>query len=139
MRALLTATFATALLALTGCAGFGYGPVEPIDLYHQTCVDGALQRNPDPTILADAVARFGAGCDQGDPAACSLLGLMHERGLSVKQDPTRARALYTQACNAGNKLGCAHLNGTATVPAVEFPAFSPSSSSSSPDLSITKR
>lgn len=138
MRTLLSATFATALFALTGCgAGFRYGPVEPIDLAHQTCVDAALQRNPDPALFVDAVARFEAGCDQGDPAACSLLGLMHERGLSVKPDQARARALYTRACDAGNKLGCAHLSGTAAPPPIslEFPPFIPTP----PDQSLVKR
>jgi TPR repeat protein len=75
-------------------------------------VDKALQRNPDPTILAEAVARFEAGCRAGDPAACSLLGVMHERGLAVRQDSIAARTLYRRACRAGNEIGCAHLEGT---------------------------
>lgn len=117
-------TFALVASALLGCnAPSLVGPIYAIDARSQECVDGALQRHPDPAILADAVVRFDLGCRAGDPAACSLLGLMHDQGLAVPQNTAKAVALYARACNAGNRLGCAHLNqaNTALLPAFGTP------------------
>ncbi len=110
----VTRTFATTLL-LTAIGTFGCaGPatIRFIEVGAQECADNALQRNPDRTILNDAVQRFDSGCSIGDPAACSLLGVMFERGLAVRMDLQEARKLYDRACKRGNRLGCYHLRRT---------------------------
>lgn len=114
---------AGALMLVAAGVVSGCVPVPFIDAAHHECVDGALQRNPDPTVLKDAVERFEAGCKIGDPAACSLLGLMHERGLAMPVDRPRARELYEQACRAGNKIGCGHLRDSEAVTARVVEAF----------------
>lgn len=110
MRIRIAGAFALVACSLFGChRQAAWGPTGRIDIPSQTCVDGALQRDPERSVLPAAAERFQAGCDDGDPAACSLLGLMHERGLAVKQDDRIARSLYQRACEAGNRLGCIHL------------------------------
>ena len=57
-------------------------------------------------------ARFGevsAGCLRGVQAACVDLGRYYEEGNGVRVDAERARALYQNACDAGQQRGCAHL------------------------------
>lgn len=105
--------FGCAAPATTGLPAQSAKPssVPRISARMQACVDGALRRNPDLTVLAEAVTRFDEGCRDGDPAACSLLGVMLERGLAVPQDESAARNLYNRACEAGNEIACAHLAG----------------------------
>jgi TPR repeat protein len=109
MKTMATRVFLLAACALGGCA---LPRVPVIDASMQECVDHALRNGPDPTVLVDAAARFDAGCEAGDPAACSLLGLMRERGLAMRPDLPGARALYQRACRAGNTIGCVHLHRT---------------------------
>lgn len=110
MKTMATRVFLLAACALGGCAL--PRSVKPIDPSMHACVDRALQNGPDPTVLADAAVRFDEGCDAGDAAACSLLGLMRERGLAMRADLTGARELYQRACRAGNTIGCVHLHRT---------------------------
>jgi TPR repeat protein len=69
----------------------------------QACVETAIRRGapPDPEQLA----HFEAQCARGDAAACSILGVMHERG----EDNARAWLLFGGACRSGNARACANL------------------------------
>jgi TPR repeat protein len=115
-----TAGVLALVAGLLGCnapsLGRHFSKLRYIDSRSQECVDGALRRDPDPTVLVEAAERFDAGCRAGDPAACSLLGVMHDRGLAVVQDSAAARKLYARACSAGNKLGCTHLVHSNVLP-----------------------
>lgn len=95
--------------ATSGCGiqWMRHGPLGHYD--QQLCVETALRRNPDPATLASAYARFEAGCQEGDAAACSTLGVMYERGLHVKQSVPRAVRLYDRACKGDNGGGCVNL------------------------------
>ena len=71
---------------------------------------------PAPAALghADSLSR---GCEGGNAAACTDLGLLYSQGRGVTQDLTRAGVLYRRACDAGNAPGCTYLgnmynNGT---------------------------
>lgn len=110
MKTTRASLFLLAVCALGGCAL----PSSPraIDAPTHACVDRALQNDPDRTVLREAADRFEAGCEAGDAAACSLLGVMRERGLAMHADITRARALFQRACRAGNAIGCRHFQRT---------------------------
>ena len=110
MKTARTWLFLLAACALGGCAPLRSFP--RIDVATQACVDRALHNDPERSVLAEAAERFGVGCDAGDAAACSLLGVMRERGLAMRADIADARALYQRACQAGNAIGCAHLQRT---------------------------
>ena len=56
-----------------------------------------------PGSLVDATV---ARCDAGDAASCVAAGAMYESGHEVARDPSRARALYHRACEAGHAPGC---------------------------------
>jgi TPR repeat protein len=75
----------------------------------QACVEHALRGDPDPGAVATARIAFERSCDERHAAACSALGVIHEIGLGVPADPTRAAALYERACGYGNVRGCTNL------------------------------
>ena len=69
----------------------------------QACVEESLRRNPrSPDAVAAAIA-MDVACREGDPAACSVHGLMLQLGAGTAEDGARARALFTHACGAGNQ------------------------------------
>lgn len=116
-------------LCTTGCAAqqgreapapvpIGFAFITP---EMQACADGALRGSPEPSVLPLAFTRFKEGCDLGDPAACSLLGVMYERGLAIPRSATTARSLFARSCNAGNHLGCSNLLQTAGLPPLPMP------------------
>jgi uncharacterized protein len=94
------------LLASTGCATslFGSGAYDS-----QACVEEALRR--DPTTEEAALARtiMEEACKQGDPKACSVLGVAYELGAGGDVSPDRARAFYRHACSGGNQRACGNL------------------------------
>jgi len=95
------------------CGGVGWNTPTVFDTTaNQQCAENALRRNPEPTTLPAAFARFDEGCEGGEAAACSALGVMYERGLAVDKDPRRAAVLFGRACRDGNAAGCVNL-GTA--------------------------
>lgn len=75
----------------------------------QACAERALRNGPDPSDLPLAFTRFTEGCDRGDPAACSLLGVMYERGMAIPASPRRARSYFARSCSLGNHFGCSNL------------------------------
>jgi hypothetical protein len=52
---------------------------------------------------------FGAACRHGNSLGCTILGDMHQRGLSASSDPAEAARLHRQACDGGDAFGCASL------------------------------
>ena len=101
---------AVALLS-TGCGQIGpFGQTATFpDYERQLCVETALRRSPDMGAVDLAFERFSHACEDGDPAACSALGVMYEQGLGTAVDDRRAAALYEMACKAGNEGGCLNL------------------------------
>ncbi len=76
----------------------------------QACVEKALRADPNLAALPLAIEQFTRECEKEDnAAACSQLGVMYERGLSVPVDGTRAAALYHRSCKAENPGGCVNL------------------------------
>lgn len=75
----------------------------------QRCVETAIRRGAPPD--AEQLAHFEAQCARGDAAACSILGVMHERGETSPWNATRAWLLYDGACKQGNARACANLAG----------------------------
>lgn len=100
---------AALFMASTGCGTLMLGSPAYSGPEAQRCVENALRRAPDPDVLPAARARFERACDNGDPAGCSSLGVMYERGLVVAKDGRRAATLYQKACKGGNDAGCVHL------------------------------
>ena len=67
----------------------------------------------DDKVLA-AWALFHAGefqkaCDAGVADACGTLGYLYSQGVGVPRDQAKANALWTRACNKGNKASCDRL------------------------------
>jgi hypothetical protein len=52
---------------------------------------------------------YQQACDDGDPEACNVFGLMYQFGESVPQDPARAAVLFQRACEGGLLVGCTNL------------------------------
>lgn len=63
-----------------------------------------LERDP-----AGAAGLLGAGCEEGDPAACAALAGLHAVGRGVARDDAAARRLYDRACQAGRANACSNL------------------------------
>ncbi len=101
---MLEALLVVAALLLVGCA-----PKQQMIKARQKCVECALKRAPDPASLPSAATTFREHCDDGDPATCSVLGVMYEQGRGVLQDHRMAMQLYEVACNDRNGQGCANL------------------------------
>ena len=59
--------------------------------------------------LADAPLLFSWACADGEPLACTQLGLLFLRGEGVPQDEARAASLLHQACSADEIPGCTAL------------------------------
>lgn len=53
--------------------------------------------------------RLTVDCEAGDARACSILGVMYERGTGRMQRPDMAASLYRRACRGGNLPSCVHL------------------------------
>jgi hypothetical protein len=68
-----------------------------------------LALSPGPAAAQDAIRRYEEACDDGQVAACALLGLMLERGAGVPRDVARAATLYERACEGGEMRGCTNL------------------------------
>jgi TPR repeat protein len=97
-------------LCLAGCEEPSFGPAGFDGRFdRQACLEQALRRNPDPTMVETARATMETECHQGSPAACSAFGVMYEVGAGVPTNTKRAVALYEFACRAGNDLGCTNL------------------------------
>jgi TPR repeat protein len=96
------------LLSCSGCSGaFAAGPPARFD--RRSCAEDALHRHPDPALAREARMLSSASCQKGDAAACSMLGVIHELGLGVPKDRSRARALYQGACSARYQRACGNL------------------------------
>ncbi len=105
----IVASLGIALFA-TGCAGVNEGPNAAEAAFDpQTCAEEAMRHGADPAVAADAPAYFKEACATRDFGACSLLGLVNELGFGVPKNLTRARGLYTYACDSGNKRACGNL------------------------------
>ncbi|MBW2456220.1 MAG: sel1 repeat family protein [Deltaproteobacteria bacterium] len=87
---------------LLGCGG-------SLATAEQGCVECSLRRHEPGATPPDAVARFETDCGAGDPASCSVLGVMYEVGRGVPQDRKRAKSLFQEACQHGNPTGCVNL------------------------------
>lgn len=63
-----------------------------------------------PEDPARAVTYYRRRCEHGTtddrPNACAQLGWRYEHGVGVAVEPSRAVALYQQACSDSNALGC---------------------------------
>jgi hypothetical protein len=71
---------------------------------------GVLLVLPLPARAQDAAAaRYRQSCDDGDGAACVVLGMMYERGAGVQRSAPRAVGLYQRACDVGELRGCVNL------------------------------
>lgn len=81
--------------ASAGCTALAHG-----------LVGGLHEGRPD---LPSALPLFEQACQQDDPAACTALGQLHQRGIGVPYDMAAATALFQRACAAGDGLGCADL------------------------------
>ena len=69
-----------------------------------------LALSPSPaTGQSSTAGDYEALCDEGDLVACSVLGLLYERGTGVERDPARAVELHARACRGGEPSGCANL------------------------------
>ncbi len=53
--------------------------------------------------------RLTGECEDGDARACSILGVMYERGTGRMHRPDMAAHLYRRACQGGNLPSCVHL------------------------------
>ena len=94
--------------ALIACVLLG-GCANSLDRDRQYCLECALRRTPHSLDDRDAAAQFREGCEAGDAASCSVLGVMVEQGRSGPPDPRAAAHLYQRACVAGNAWGCVNL------------------------------
>jgi TPR repeat protein len=66
--------------------------------------------NAGPVDKASAVRLYQKGCEAHDPDSCATLGFAYEQGDGgLAKDLVKARALYTEACTAGNGRGCYNL------------------------------
>ncbi len=65
--------------------------------------EGTLARDD---RLAAALAM--TGCEMGDPAACSDLGVLYALGRGVPQNDERASALARRACEQGAAIACSN-------------------------------
>lgn len=59
-----------------------------------------------PATAASGQSLFGKACSGGEAQACEALAVMYDTGNGVTKDPTRGRALHTQACTAGIAAAC---------------------------------
>jgi hypothetical protein len=85
-------------------------PASPMALLrHGLLALSALALTGAAASAQDAASRYGDACDDGDLAACTLLGLMYERGAGVAADPNRAAGLYEAACEGGQLRACINL------------------------------
>jgi TPR repeat protein len=85
---------------------------------HVGCVDEELAYSPDAIdrCRATGEAACDARCQQGDPASCTALALVHELALEATPNRTYAARLLDRACAAGdgtacNDLGVLHAKG----------------------------
>ncbi len=56
-----------------------------------------------------AAGYYRQGCDQGDPRACTNLGVMFENAQGVYRDEVKAAELYSRGCDGDDSLGCTYL------------------------------
>ena len=54
----------------------------------------------------DVVKNLEKDCNGGNAGACSNLGLMYDYGKGVKQDKSKAKKLFGDACDMGYQGGC---------------------------------
>lgn len=47
-------------------------------------------------------------CDGGDMGGCLNLGVAYANGEGVKQDKSKAKALFGKACDGGSQKGCGY-------------------------------
>ncbi|MFO0553592.1 MAG: hypothetical protein U0271_34740 [Polyangiaceae bacterium] len=96
------------LLALPACDGSW--TQAGLDRRSQNCIEEALRRNPDPSLLPGVAAALEAHCGEGNPADCSALGVMYELGMERPHDAAKAKLLYARGCEAGNQRACVNLD-----------------------------
>lgn len=75
----------------------------------QACVEEALRRAPDPSLIPAAATEFELGCRGNDAGACSALGVLYELGLGRAKSYAAAHSYYERACKDGNQRGCVNL------------------------------
>lgn len=75
----------------------------------QECVEDALRNRPDPAAVSDAAVAFARACQEGEAAACSVLGVMYELGRGFPVNAPYARTLYGGACETQNLRACGNL------------------------------
>jgi TPR repeat protein len=84
----------------------------------RSCRNLANLRDPSQQVVlsagASSVSLLRVACAKRDPLACTDLGVLHERGLGISANPTRAAALYTSACQDNVLEACLNL-GTMTA------------------------
>jgi len=95
-----------AMLVALGAQACGGVVQTRVEYDAQSCVEQALRRGGDAGTIDAARDQFTDGCERGDAAACSQLGVMYEYGLAVAMDVQRAKELYDRACNQGNRGAC---------------------------------
>ncbi len=98
-----------ALVVCLGAVAVTAGGCAPAKLDKQVCIECALRSDATTDTLPNAEARFRRGCDDGDLASCSVLGVMYEKGRGVPQDRGRAAQLFGHACRNGNPRACVSL------------------------------
>jgi TPR repeat protein len=105
VKGLKLALAACIALVASACGGIqSPNAKKPFD--PQSCVESALRRGPDSSVMPMAFKSFAADCKAGDSVGCSALGVMYEGGLGVARDEVQAKRLFWQACQAGNVQGC---------------------------------
>jgi TPR repeat protein len=55
------------------------------------------------------VSKVRAQCESGDGRACSPLGTIHDHGIGVPKDRTKAVKVYEKGCDVGNAWSCSRL------------------------------
>jgi TPR repeat protein len=58
------------------------------------------------SAFAEAATLYGAACEGGYAAGCTMLGRMYGLGRGVARDQARAAALYKRGCDGGDQNGC---------------------------------
>jgi len=82
-------------------------PGDRIDLSYWRA--GEIREVPVVLVGKDRKALYEKECNQGDAAACTMLGILYAKGDGVAKDIQRAIELYRKACDAGDAWGCSNL------------------------------
>lgn len=92
------------MLLIAGCT-----PASSLSADRQRCIECALRAHRAPEAAAIMAKRLTGECEAGDARACSILGVMYERGTGRMYRPDMAAHLYRRACQGGNLPSCVNL------------------------------